>query len=100
MPTYPGADLCIGPLNEAQGWSDFTCGVQALDHCLKPLAIADFRRRVKATFVLFRAEEPGRMLGFYTLFAMALSPDQVPKTARKHVPSIPVSAARCSGNSP
>lgn len=37
-----------------------------------------------------RDAEPDRVLGYYTLCAMAISQDEVPEAARKHVPRYPL----------
>src|SRR5208283_3160600 len=65
----------------------FTCGVESLDRYLKTQAGQDIRRKANAVFVL---AEPVRVLGYYTLCAMAISQGEVPEAARKHVPRYPL----------
>jgi predicted GNAT family N-acyltransferase len=48
-------------------------------------------------FVLSEREEPARILGYYTLCAMAISQGDVPETARKHIPRYPLVSATLIG---
>lgn len=68
----------------------FTCGVESLDRYLKIQAGQDVRRKANAVFVLSLEPEPGRILGYYTLCAMAISQGEVPEPARKHLPRYPL----------
>jgi len=90
MPSRTSADLRIAVLNDAHDRSGFTCGVESLDRYFKTQAGQDVRRKANAVFVLSREAEPGRVLGYYTLCAMAISQGEVPEAARKHVPRYPL----------
>lgn len=90
MPGPTSADLRIAVLNDAHDRNGFTCGVESLDRYLKTQAGQDVRRKANAVFVLSRDAEPDRILGYYTLCAMAVSQGGVPETARKHVPRYPL----------
>ena len=90
MPSPPSADLRIAVLNDAHDRHGFTCGVESLDRYLKTQAGQDVRRKANAVFVLSRDAEPHRVLGYYTLCAMAISQGEVPEVARKHVPRYPL----------
>src|ERR1700751_5967134 len=90
MPSRKSADLRIAVLNGAHDRNGFTCGVESLDRYLKTQAGQDVRRKANAVFVLSREAEPDRVLGYYTLCAMAVSQGEVPETARKHVPRYPL----------
>ena len=46
---------------------------------------------------LSRMSEPARVLGYYTLCAMAISQGEVPEAARKHVPRYPLVSATLIG---
>lgn len=83
-------DLRIAVLNDAHDRNGFTCGVESLDRYLKTQAGQDVRRKANAVFVLSRDAEPDRVLGYYTLCAMAISQGEVPEAARKHVPRYPL----------
>jgi predicted GNAT family N-acyltransferase len=90
MPSRASGDLRIAVLNDAHDRSDFTCGVESLDRYFKSQAGQDVRRKANAVFVLSREAEPGRVLGYYTLCAMAISQGEVPEAARKYVPRYPL----------
>lgn len=90
MPSPTSADLRIAVLNDAHDRNGFTCGVESLDRYLKTQAGQDVRRKANAVFVLSREAEPDRVLGYYTLCAMAVSQGEVPEAARKHVPRYPL----------
>jgi predicted GNAT family N-acyltransferase len=90
MPSRTSADLRIAVLNDAHDRSGFICGVESLDRYLKTQAGQDVRRKANAVFVLSREVELGRVLGYYTLCAMAISQGDVPEAARKHVPRYPL----------
>ncbi|MDB5361173.1 MAG: hypothetical protein JWO51_2470 [Rhodospirillales bacterium] len=68
----------------------FTCGAESLDRYLKTQAGQDVRRKANAVFVLSREAAPERVLGYYTLCAMAVSHGEVPEAAKKHVPRYPL----------
>ena len=90
MPRPTSADLRIAVLNDAHDRNGFTCGVESLDRYLMTQAGQDVRRKANAVFVLSREAEPDRVLGYYTLCAMAVSRGEVPDAARKHVPRYPL----------
>jgi predicted GNAT family N-acyltransferase len=90
MPGQPSADLRIAALSETHDRNSFTCGVESLDRYLKTQASQDVRRKANAVFVVSRNAEPNRVLGYYTLCAMAVSQGEVPDAARKHVPRYPL----------
>lgn len=90
MPSSTSADLHIDVLGGTHDRNSFTCGVESLDRYLKTQASQDVRRKANAVFVLSRNAEPNRVLGYYTLCAMAVSQGEVPDAARKHVPRYPL----------
>ena len=57
----------------------------------------DVRRKASAVFVLSPEDEPARVLGYYTLCAMAISQGDVPEAARKHVPRYPLVSSTMIG---
>jgi predicted GNAT family N-acyltransferase len=97
MAQAPSADLRIVLLDERHDRNGFTCGVESLDRYLKTQAGQDLRRKANAVFVLSRRDEPGRILGYYTLCAMAIAQGDVPEAARKHVPRYPLVSATLIG---
>jgi hypothetical protein len=90
MAKRPSADLRILPLGEMHDRAGFTCGVETLDRYLKAQAGQDVRRKANAVLLLGRETESERVLGYYTLCAMAVSQGEVPEAARKHVPRYPL----------
>jgi GNAT superfamily N-acetyltransferase len=90
LPRPISADLRIAVLNDAHDRGGFTCGVESLDRYFKTQAGQDFRRKANAVFVLSPEAEPERVLGYFTLCAMAVSQGEVPEAARKHVPRYPL----------
>jgi GNAT superfamily N-acetyltransferase len=93
MVKRPSEDLRIVLLGEEHDRGNFTCGVESLDRYLKTQAGQDVRRKANAVFILSEVSEPTRVLGYYTLCAMAISPGDVPEAARKHVPRYPLVSA-------
>jgi predicted GNAT family N-acyltransferase len=97
MAKQPSGDLRVVLLDEQHDRGSFTCGVESLDRYLKTQAGQDVRRKANAVFVLSQVGEPARILGYYTLCAMAVSQGDVPKTARKHTPRYPLVSATLIG---
>jgi len=97
MATRPSGDLHIRPLDEQHDRIGFACGVESLDRYLKTQAGQDVRRKANAVFVLSERDQPARILGYYTLCAMALSQGEVPEAARKHIPRYPLVSATLIG---
>src|SRR5271154_6903840 len=97
MAKRPSEDLRIVLLDEQHDRSSFTCGVESLDRYLKTQAGQDVRRKANAVFVLSDVGEPARILGYYTLCAMAISQGDVPEAARKHIPRYPLVSATLIG---
>src|SRR5580698_5088247 len=90
MAKRPSEDLRIDLLGEEHDRGSFSCGVESLDRYLKTQAGQDVRRKANGVFVLNERGEPARVLGYYTLCAMALSQGDVPDVARKHIPRYPL----------
>jgi predicted GNAT family N-acyltransferase len=97
MAKRPSEDLRIVLLGEEHDQGSFTCGVESLDRYLETQAGQDVRRKANGVFILSELGEPARILGYYTLCAMAISEGDVPETARKHVPRYPLVSATLIG---
>jgi predicted GNAT family N-acyltransferase len=97
MANRPSEELGIVLLNEQHDRAGFTCGVESLDRYLKTQAGQDVRRKANAVFILSEIGEPARILGYYTLCAMAVAQGDVPEAARKHVPRYPLVSATLIG---
>jgi hypothetical protein len=83
MAKRPSEDLRVVLLAEDHNRGSFTCGVESLDRYLKTQAGQDVRRRANAVFILSELGDSARVLGYYTLCAMAIAQDDVPENARK-----------------
>jgi GNAT superfamily N-acetyltransferase len=97
MAKQPSDDLRIALLDDQHDRGGFTCGAESLDRYLKTQAGQDVRRKASGVFVLTERGEPPRILGYYTLCAMALSQGDVPESARRHIPRYPLVSATLIG---
>ena len=97
MAKRPSGDLRIVLLGEAHDRAGFSCGVASLDRYLQTQAGQDVRRKANAVFVLTQIALPARILGYYTLCAMAISQGDVPEAARRFVPRYPLVSATLIG---
>src|SRR5258708_23812561 len=97
MARRPSGDLHIRLLDDQHDRIGFACGVESLDRYLKTQAGQDVRRKANAVFILSELCEPARILGYYTLCAMAISQGDVSETGRKHVPRYPLVSATLIG---
>lgn len=95
VPPFEG--LRISLLDAVHDRAGFTCGVESLDRYLTTQASQDLRRKANGVFVLTSTEVPARILGYYTLCAMAISQGEVPEAARKHIPRYPLVSATLIG---
>ena len=93
----PSAALRIVPLDESHDRAGFSSGVDALDRYLKTQASQDLRHKANAVFIMVEPSEPSRILGVYTLCAMAIAQGDAPEAARKHVPRYPLVSATLIG---
>lgn len=76
--------------------SQFSCGVEALDHYLQSQAGQDARRRVAAPYVLLEPPSPA-IMGFYTLSNTSVQAAELPSTLVKKLPRYPVLPATLLG---
>ena len=97
MAKRPSEDLRIRLLDERHDRGSFTCGVESLDRYLKTQAGQDVRRKANAVFAISDRDGPARILGYYTLCAMAVSHGDVPEVVRKHIPRYPLVSATLIG---
>ena len=99
MARSPREDLQVELLNAGHDRANFSCGVESLDRYLQTQAGQDIRRKANAVFVLTERAVPERVLGYYTLCAMAIAQGEVPDAARKYVPRYPLVSATLIGRS-
>lgn len=72
----------------------FDCGVEPLNRYLKTLAGQHRVKGIATIFVLIHAEQPSRMLGYYSLSAASLNFERLTEADRKGLPAYPVPAVR------
>lgn len=84
--------VVIEPLGSHHDRADFTCGEPALDTYLQRQASQDVRRRVAQIFVAV-GDQPGKVVGYYSLSAASFEKDGLPPKLAKRLPHYPVPAA-------
>ncbi len=89
----PDDALIIEPLGKHHDRAPFSCGVRQLDRYLGRQASQDVRRRIARVFVAVRETAPGRILGFYTLSALAIAAAELPPELARKLPKHPLPAA-------
>jgi GNAT superfamily N-acetyltransferase len=67
----------------------FDCGVDSLNSFLRQYARQFHERNIGVTWVAIADDDPTRILGYYTLAAGALIPDDIP-AERVALPQIPI----------
>lgn len=88
----PGG-LVIEPLERNHNRTAFDCGIESLDRYLKRQAGQDIRRRVSRVFVGRSQADDRKVLGFYTLSALAIDLSALPVALTAKLPRHPVPAA-------
>lgn len=74
-------------LDASHDVSAFDCGVEALNLFLRKHALANSRSDAARTFVVHRES---RVVGYYSLCAASVGPEEVPDRVRKGLPRHPV----------
>jgi GNAT superfamily N-acetyltransferase len=97
MAKQASRDLRVVPLASTHDRASFSSGVNSLDTYLKTQAGQDVRRKANAVFVMVRADDPTRVLGYFTLCATTLTQGEIPEPARKHIPRYPLVSATLIG---
>lgn len=85
--------LVIEPLNTGHDRQDFCCGVEVLDNYLKKQARQDIKRRISRVFVATMGDNPGTVLGYYTLSALSIELNTPPEKLARKLPKHPIPAA-------
>ncbi len=83
----------IRALDDEVDTAGFRCGEAALDEYLQRYARQDIKRGVARVFVATPVEQPGALMGFYSLSAASVDAEQLPESVRKRLPRYPVPAA-------
>ena len=87
------AKLVIEPLLNHHDRAGFDCGTEALNHYLQKQARQDVKRRISRVFVATTAEQPNRIIGYYTLSSLCIALAQLPPEQAKKLPRHPIPAA-------
>lgn len=72
----------------------FTCGQADLDVFLKRFAIQQMRKNLTVVRVLVDSEQPGEILGFYSLSAAQIELTSMQESERKALPRYPLPCFR------
>ena len=72
----------------------FDCGVEPLNRYLQALAVQHRAKRIATTFVLVDSDQPGAILGYYSLSAATLAFELLTEADRKGLPTYPIPAVR------
>ncbi|MBI4967385.1 MAG: GNAT family N-acetyltransferase [Rhodospirillales bacterium] len=83
----------IEPLGPSHDRGDFDSGHAALDRYLAQQAGQDGRRGMARVFVATAIGQPRRILGFYSLSAVAVMPAHLPPDQARRLPRHPIPAA-------
>lgn len=78
----------IQPLDSHHDRAAFSCGVEALDRYLRQQAGQDRRKGMAQTFVLVE-RATGAIVGYYTLSAYGVEPQELPETITRALPRYP-----------
>jgi len=72
----------------------FDCGVEPLNRYLQALAVQHRAKGIATTFVLVDSDQPGAILGYYSLSAATLAFELLTEADRKGLPTYPIPAVR------
>jgi GNAT superfamily N-acetyltransferase len=87
------SDLVTEALNNRHDRAGFRCGETSLDDYIQKQARQDVKRRVSRVFVATQPEQPGVIVGYYTLSTLSIELDELPETLARKLPRHPIPAA-------
>lgn len=87
------SSILIEPLEPHHDRAAFTCGNEALDRYIREQASQDVRRATARVFVAVMADQPDRVLGYFTLSAATVVPNDLPAAVEKKLPKHAIPAA-------
>ena len=92
------ANFLIEPLNPAKHRrEEFDCGVAALNDFLRSKARKEMEAGTSACFVIVPEDDPGRVVGYYTLSAATIIRTELPDVMLKKLPRYPEMPATLLG---
>ena len=74
--------------------AEFDCGTHELNDYLVRRATQDRRRNISQIYVLVDADEPVKVLGYYTLSAAQVDAEQLSEKERRRLPRYPIPCFR------
>ena len=84
-------------LGQGHDRASFSSGVIELDVYLRTQARQDIERRVAAVFVMVESNRPETIIGYYTLSALGIEPDELTAEVSKKLPRYPLLPAYLIG---
>ena len=78
--------LTVEPLNPLHNREQFRCVAEPLERYLRTRANQDLKRRVAAVFVASEPEDSSVILGYYTLSATTIRPQELPPAEARRLP--------------
>jgi predicted N-acetyltransferase YhbS len=90
---FGSGSVRIIPLSSDHDRAAFVCGNDSLDRYIREQAAQDMRRGVARVFVACFADQPARILGFFTLSAASVVSSALPPEVAKRLPRRPIPAA-------
>lgn len=91
--SFVAASILIEPLGSHHDRAVFACGNEVLDRYIREQAGQDVRRATARVFVAVMADQPDRVLGYFTLSAATVIPTDLPTVLEKKLPKYAVPAA-------
>jgi GNAT superfamily N-acetyltransferase len=85
--------LIIEPLGRHHNRDAFGCGIESLDAYLRRQATQDVKRRISRVFIARYADDPARIVGYYTLSSLSIDLSALPDQTAKKLPRHPIPAA-------
>jgi GNAT superfamily N-acetyltransferase len=75
-------DTTIRQLEKDDDRDSFDCGVDSLNAWLKQMAGQNHRKRLSRTYVMARADDPQKVIGYYSLMAISAETEGLPSKKR------------------
>lgn len=91
--SFDASWILIEPLGPHHDRSAFSCGNEALDRYIREQAGQDVRRGTARMFVAVMADQPDRVLGYFTLSAATVVPNDLAAAVEKKLPKHAIPAA-------
>lgn len=83
---FDAGSVRIEPLSDFHDRNAFSCGNDGLDRYLRQQAGQDSRRGIASVFVASEVDRPPKVLGYFTLSAAAIAPQNLPIELARRLP--------------